>query len=259
MTIKLRDTSDFNATNVNQNLVNQVNLMDKYAGKNDFNITIHFNAFNKSATGAEVWYYAGDNTAKAVAEKMSKAMADTLGIPNRGAKPTTNLYVVSQSIGHTLLLEVCFIDNASDAKKWASKKDQVATALINVMNSYPGYNFFTVGGGHHGKNMFDPGAVGNGYKEAVEAQYLSKKLLNYKSGGGTSMKNHYTTGTQFKALRDITVMRTTGNWENTGLIIHKGQIFNIAKINTAGSTTNATLLNDLGRVTLNMDYVSKVK
>lgn len=128
-----KDASDFSATNVNQNLANIVSNMDRYAGSNDWNISHHFNAFNGKATGVEVWYYAGDNQAKIVATNLSKAIASALGITNRGAKATTDLYVIRNSKGHTLLIEWCFIDNAADMKAWNANKTKAINAALQVL------------------------------------------------------------------------------------------------------------------------------
>ena len=188
MTLALLDASDFSGRTVKQNLYNQVSNIDKYAGSTDFSISNHANAFNRKATGVEVWYYAGDAKAKEVAEKLSKAIADALGLVNRGAKPTYNLYVISNSLSHTVLIEWFFIDNANDVKKWHANKNKAIAAAIKVLQSYPSYRFRTTHGGHYGFNMMDPGAVGNNLKEAVVMQEVNKSLLNYKAVGKEDKK-----------------------------------------------------------------------
>ncbi len=186
MTLAFKDASDFSGRTVNQNLTNQVVNMDKLAGVADINVSNHANAFNGVATGAEVWYYAGDSIGKQLAEKTSAAIAKALGIVNRGAKPTTNLYVVSQSVGHTILIEWFFIDNASDVAKWKANKGAAIAAVMKVFESYPQYNFKSTHGGHYGYNLMDPGAVGNGLKEAVVMQEVNQAILNYKNTGTTN-------------------------------------------------------------------------
>lgn len=185
MAVNFKDASDFKGRTVNENLYNQVKNMDAIAGANDINVSIHFNAFNKSATGAEVWYYLGDAVGYAIAKKLSAAMANALGIADRGAKATTNLYVISQSVGHTVLAEICFIDNASDIQKYQANKQKLFKAMSDTFTSFSQYNFRTSHGGHYGLNMMDPGAVGNGYKEAVLAQEINQYLL----GSTTSTTN----------------------------------------------------------------------
>lgn len=181
MAVNFKDASDYKGRTVNENLYNIVQNMDKIAGRNDVNVSIHFNAFNRTATGAEVWYYLGDSVGYQIAKKLSATIAKTLGITDRGAKATTNLYVVSRSVAHTVLIEVAFIDNANDMKKYMAKKSDVLKAMMGVFTSFPQYNFKTSHGGHGGLNMMDPGAVGNGYKEAVLVQEINKYFLGNKT------------------------------------------------------------------------------
>lgn len=129
------DTSDFRATNVNNNLYNQVVSMDNVAGYSDWNLTHHLNAFNRSANGVEVWYYLGDEAARKKAVEVSAAIAKALGLVNRGAKPTTNLYVISQSKGHTLLIEWCFIDNKKDIESLMANMDKAVKAMLNCFDN----------------------------------------------------------------------------------------------------------------------------
>lgn len=135
-----KDASDFNGTNQNQNLANIVSKMNQQAGSNDYAISHHFNAFNKQATGTEVWYYTGDAKGKKLAEDLSKAISKVLGITNRGAKATTDLYVVRNSNAHTVLIEWCFIDNANDMKAWKSKGDKAINAALKVLGYEGGSN-----------------------------------------------------------------------------------------------------------------------
>lgn len=127
---KCPDTTDRKASSVNQNLANIVANMNKYAG--DYHISNHLNAFNGSANGVEVWYYAGDAQAKAMAEKVSSAIAKATGMLNRGAKATTSLYVIRNSKGRTLLIEWGFIDNKSDVTKLLAKMDQSVQEVVKL-------------------------------------------------------------------------------------------------------------------------------
>lgn len=94
----------------------------------DFALSIHFNAFNGSATGTECWYKGSQKKAG----ELSKAVAHVLGIKNRGAKATTTLYMMN--IGFDNLIEVCFHDNSSDLNKYNSKIDAVAKAIADAVN-----------------------------------------------------------------------------------------------------------------------------
>lgn len=139
---KCPDTTDRKASSVNQNLANIVANMNKYAG--DYHISNHLNAFNGSANGVEVWYYAGDSKAKEMATKVSAAIAKATGMFNRGAKATTNLYVIRNSVGRTLLIEWGFIDNKSDVKKLLDNMDKAVQEVVKLFGYSVGGTTTTV-------------------------------------------------------------------------------------------------------------------
>lgn len=94
----------------------------------DYALSIHFNAFNGSATGTECWY---KGTQKKAGDLSSK-VASVLGVNNRGAKSTTTLYMMN--IGFDNLIEICFHDNKSDLEKYNANIDKVAKAIADVIN-----------------------------------------------------------------------------------------------------------------------------
>ena len=128
------DTTDYKGSNVNQILANTVKAMNKYPG--DYHISVHLNAFNTKATGIEVWYWAGDEPSRIKAVELSKALSELLGLPNRGAKATASFYVLRNSVGRTLLVEVGFIDNPNDMKKVVPNIDAIGKTIAKVMGSY---------------------------------------------------------------------------------------------------------------------------
>lgn len=128
------DTTDYKGTNVNQILANTVRNMNRYPG--DYHISIHLNAFNGKASGIEVWYWAGDEPSRKKAVELAKVLSDFTGLPNRGAKATVSFYVLRNSVGRTLLLEVGFIDNPNDMKKVVPKIDAIGKKITQVMGAY---------------------------------------------------------------------------------------------------------------------------
>lgn len=122
--------------NVNQNLAYFVREMDKKRGAN---LSIHFNGFNTKATGTESFSYRGDKVGIAISTNMSRKVSQLLGIVNRGNKHTP-LYVIDRSIDVTTLLEVCFLDNDSDMRKYISKVEEVAHAIASCYDNYKGKN-----------------------------------------------------------------------------------------------------------------------
>ena len=66
------------------------------------------------------------------ANELASAVANVLGIKNRGAKSRPNLYMMN--IGFDNLIEVCFHDNSSDLNKYNAVVDKVAKAIADVVN-----------------------------------------------------------------------------------------------------------------------------
>ncbi|WP_195943480.1 N-acetylmuramoyl-L-alanine amidase [Enterococcus faecium] len=127
------NTTDDAGATINQNLQNQVNLMN--AAGSGWAISNHLNAFNQTATGAEVWYWAGNEEARKKAAEISAAIAKALGIADRGAKATTSLFVHrnTNSGVNVLLIEWAFIDNADDMRKLDANIDAAVRAVMNVL------------------------------------------------------------------------------------------------------------------------------
>lgn len=130
---KLKDVTDYKAGNVNQNLVNIVANTNAVSKGSELTFSHHMNAFNGKATGVEVWYYLGDAKGKRLAEQLSAAISKALGLPNRGAKATTSLYVVSYTNATCLLIEWCFVDNRSDIASWNKNKVKAVNAALKVI------------------------------------------------------------------------------------------------------------------------------
>ena len=94
----------------------------------DFALSIHFNAFDGTATGTECLY----KGSKKKADELSSAVASAIGVRNRGAKSRPNLYMMN--IGFDNLIEVCFHDNSNDLNKYNVAVDKVAKAIADVVN-----------------------------------------------------------------------------------------------------------------------------
>ena len=77
---------------------------------------MHFNAC-PGGTGTEVWHYAG-SSAQGLAADMSARVAKALGLRDRGAKATTQLYWLRHTDMPAVLVEVCFVDSAGDAEAY---------------------------------------------------------------------------------------------------------------------------------------------
>lgn len=96
----------------------------------DLKFSLHFNAFNKKATGVECYYK--KSSMKKYANSMSKKVAQAIGITDRGGKYTSSLRMMN--IGFDLLLEVCFHDNKKDLDKYKDNMKAVADAIAEVID-----------------------------------------------------------------------------------------------------------------------------
>jgi N-acetylmuramoyl-L-alanine amidase/uncharacterized protein YraI len=121
----------------------------KMAGqfKADLFLSIHSNAGSAVATGTEVYYSVNLPQTKAIAAKMSKAVANILGIPDRGAKvresqnyPGEDYYTVIDTAQDTgvprvFLIEVAFHSNPKEEAllKQPAVREKIARALADVI------------------------------------------------------------------------------------------------------------------------------
>lgn len=122
-------TDDVGATQ-NANLRNIVNKCN--ANKVDLDVSIHLNA--GGGTGTEVYVYSDSSKAKGYAQRIVNNISNSLGIRNRGVKTRTNLYVLRKTKSPSLLIECCFVDNATDKAKWNVEK--CAKAIVEgVLNA----------------------------------------------------------------------------------------------------------------------------
>ncbi|RPJ97301.1 N-acetylmuramoyl-L-alanine amidase [Rummeliibacillus sp. TYF005] len=207
------------ATNQNQNLANIVSF---HNGKTrDLDISVHFNSASASATGTECLYY----DAKSLSAKMSKAMANALGIVDRGAKERKELYFLRNTSKPAILLEVCFVTSKKDAAAYHENFEDLCQAIAKVIANELGYKK----------------KVTTVSKPSVEAPSY------YKSGTGLYRikKNCY-------AYRSVIFDK-----ENRVELCQKGTKYTIVAIVKYGSTYR--LKTKWGMyITANKEYVEKV-
>ena len=92
--------------------------------------SIHYNSYNGSANGTEVYYNVKDKNGgltKTAASNVLKRIVNTFGFTNRGIKAKANssgtdyYYVLRHNNYPSMLIECAFIDNAKDMQKLNSK------------------------------------------------------------------------------------------------------------------------------------------
>ena len=92
----------------------------------DFFVSTHFNA--GGGTGVEA-YTTNGSGAKSEAAKASAAVAELLGLKNRGHK-TAEFTVLVKTNMPAMLIETCFVDSSKDAEAYrASTPEKVAAAI----------------------------------------------------------------------------------------------------------------------------------
>ena len=98
----------------------------------DWFISIHFNA--GKGQGVEVYTYEGRQYQDAI--DVCNNIANVLGIPNRGVKAGTGLYVIRRTKAKSMLIEVCFVDS-DDADKYLSVGyETVAKAIVDALDQH---------------------------------------------------------------------------------------------------------------------------
>lgn len=111
----------------------------------DLAIEIHLNA--AGGTGSEVYYKHKSATGKKLAGAISKSIANTFGIRDRGAKVKINPSNGTDYFGfvrsckcESLLIETVFIDTASDRKhvETAAGQKQCAEAIVSAIANFYG-------------------------------------------------------------------------------------------------------------------------
>lgn len=125
------DCTDDAGTTANANLVNIVDRMNRVGIS--FHVSHHLNAFNGQANGFEVWYFAGNETARKLAQAICDEVCKVTGWVNRGAKATTSLYVIRASVGTAVLIEWGFIDSKRDMDILSEKMDDAVNAALKAM------------------------------------------------------------------------------------------------------------------------------
>ena len=117
-----------------------ISWVNKFSKSEDWLIDIHFNAGPATASGAEVFYPLGANAHRVrIAQSLSASLANSMSIPNRGAKPDTltqhkRLGILRDTIPRALLIEVCFM-NSLDLPKYLSNKSAVLDNLAQTIKA----------------------------------------------------------------------------------------------------------------------------
>lgn len=126
-----------NGTSASDIVNKQVQKMNSYSNIN-LHISIHFNSGandkvgNGKSTGTEVLVYNTVGSKYEIAKRICSKI-EKLGYKNRGVKTRTNLGVLKNSKGQSLLVECCFVDDKDDINLYNYKTmaKAIAEGILN--------------------------------------------------------------------------------------------------------------------------------
>lgn len=132
------------AQNVNDNLDNIVEAHNS-APPHDYDISVHLNAYECTTTramGCEVWYKTSSSSDEypapsEMARRISQAMADAAGLPDRGPKQTDSLRFLNETKAKAVLLEVVFCDSEIDATHYRDNFHDICGAVAATIANVP--------------------------------------------------------------------------------------------------------------------------
>ena len=113
------DTSHDQNTNLHT-IVNFHNAQPPH----DYDVSIHFNAYDGSAHGVECCYLTQEELAGYVADAIA-----AVGFTNRGPKYRSDLFFLQHTIAKSLLVETCFCDHTGDSTTYRENFDAVCSAI----------------------------------------------------------------------------------------------------------------------------------
>ena len=149
LTIELRDliVSELSSlgvkaeTDPNQNALKETLawLRGKF-GSRDILFDIHWNAGPAAAKGSEVIVLeVSSDYEKKLAEALLKVLTD-IGFKSRGVKPESETARKTlgwmRTVAENVLIEICFISNATDMKLYQANKQTIAKRIANVLKTF---------------------------------------------------------------------------------------------------------------------------
>lgn len=102
----------------------------------DLFVSIHFNAYNGRASGTET-LVSGSTGSLMLGHCIQTNLKAVLNLLNRGLKERPGLFVLRNTIMPAVLVEVCFIDNDFDWRRYDAHRDEAARAIATGIIQYP--------------------------------------------------------------------------------------------------------------------------
>ena len=104
----------------------------------DIFISLHCNAFNEKAQGTECLVFAKGSYSEDLAKAIQKQIIGSLNTVDRGIKERPDLAVLKGTKMPAVLVEMAFIDNATDCEKLINQQDEFARAIARGVTDYLG-------------------------------------------------------------------------------------------------------------------------
>ena len=125
-------------TNNSTSLAERVRLANEWPA--DYFISIHCNANNNPAVnGTEVYIYQFNTQAQWMAQQILNGIVQTVGTKNNGVRLNPSLYVLRRTQMTSLLVELAYVTNSSDAQKLASNQYGFAYGIYLGIMRYFGF------------------------------------------------------------------------------------------------------------------------
>ncbi len=117
-------------------------------------LSIHQNAFNKSANGTETFSFSNGTTAANLRDRVQEEAIIAWGLVNRGSK-TANFAVIRDTSAPAILTEMGFIDAPADHPKCSSNVEcsKYALGMLYGIQRHYGLAKFNPGGSGGGPNL----------------------------------------------------------------------------------------------------------
>ena len=110
----------------------------------DLDVSIHFNStatgiIEERAIGVEVLHFTGNQTTRALAGRVAKAISDASGLLLRhrqdsGAVARNNLSFLSNTTAPAILIEVCFVVSRTDVRLYQQFFEEICHAIASAVS-----------------------------------------------------------------------------------------------------------------------------
>lgn len=191
------DVTDNVSTTQTANLQKLVRDSNAVAN-NELNISIHFNSSSDPVSnGVETLYY----DQKGLSDKVSAAIAKASGLRLRESKERKDLAVLNGTNAPAILIELAFISNASDMKKFFDNMQAIANAIVQAVTG----KTVSGGGGTVSNTVITTGAFSPYEAPDTAGALKSMKVtgkLHITGEGLTYLETDPMSPVQFAAIED---------------------------------------------------------